>query len=45
MELVTPEGNVVTLGGKLKKDSTGYCLTQLIVGSGRYLRHCDQGLA
>lgn len=33
VELVTPEGDVVTLGGKLKKDSTGYCLTQLIVGS------------
>jgi glycolate oxidase len=33
LELVTPEGDIVTLGGKLKKDSTGYCLTQLIVGS------------
>ncbi len=33
VELVTPEGEIVTLGGKLKKDSTGYCLTQLIVGS------------
>lgn len=33
VELVTPEGDVVTLGGKLKKDSTGYCLTQLIIGS------------
>jgi glycolate oxidase len=33
MEIVTPEGEIVTLGGKLKKDSTGYCLTQLMVGS------------
>ncbi len=33
LEIVTPEGEVVTLGGKLKKDSTGYCLTQLMVGS------------
>ena len=33
IEVVTPEGEIVTLGGKLKKDSTGYCLTQLMVGS------------
>ncbi|HMM19309.1 MAG TPA: FAD-linked oxidase C-terminal domain-containing protein [Selenomonadales bacterium] len=33
VEIVTPEGEIVTLGGKLKKDSTGYCLTQLIIGS------------
>jgi glycolate oxidase len=33
LEIVTPEGDIVTLGGKLKKDSTGYCLTQLIIGS------------
>jgi len=33
LELVTPEGDIVTLGGKLKKDSTGYGLSQLIVGS------------
>ena len=33
IEIVTPEGDIVTLGGKLKKDTTGYCLTQLIVGS------------
>jgi glycolate oxidase len=33
LELVTPEGEIVTLGGKLKKDSTGYGLTYLIIGS------------
>ena len=33
VEIVTPEGDIVTLGGKLKKDSTGYCLTQLLIGS------------
>ena len=33
LEIVTPEGEVVTLGGKLKKDSTGYGLTQLMIGS------------
>jgi len=33
VELVTPEGEVVTLGGKLKKDSTGYALYQLIIGA------------
>lgn len=33
VELVTPQGEIVTLGGKLRKDSTGYNLTQLIVGS------------
>lgn len=33
LEVVTPEGEIVTLGGKLKKDSTGYCLTQLMIGS------------
>jgi len=33
LEIVTPEGEIVTLGGKLKKDSTGYGLTQLMVGS------------
>ena len=33
LEVVTPEGEVVTLGGKLKKDSTGYSLTQLMIGS------------
>lgn len=33
LDLVTAEGEIVTLGGKTKKDSTGYNLTQLIVGS------------
>lgn len=33
LEIVTPEGEIVTLGGKLKKDSTGYGLTQLMIGS------------
>jgi len=33
LELVTPTGEVVWLGGKLSKDVTGYDLTHLIVGS------------
>jgi glycolate oxidase len=33
MELVTPEGEVVMLGGKNVKDVTGYDLKKLIVGS------------
>lgn len=33
VEVVTPEGAIVILGGKLKKDSTGYCLCQLMIGS------------
>ena len=33
VELVTPTGEVVWLGGKLSKDVTGYDLTHLIVGS------------
>lgn len=33
MELVTPLGDVVKLGGKLTKDVTGYDLKQLVVGS------------
>jgi len=33
LELVTPKGDVVNLGGKLSKDVTGYDLKQLIVGS------------
>ena len=33
MELVTPEGDIVRLGGKLSKDVTGYDLKSLIIGS------------
>lgn len=33
LELVTPTGEIVQLGGKLSKDVTGYDLKQLIVGS------------
>ncbi len=33
LELVTPTGDVVWLGGKLAKDVTGYDLTHLIIGS------------
>ncbi len=33
LELVTPSGDVVWLGGKLAKDVSGYDLKQLIIGS------------
>ncbi len=33
LEVVTPEGDIVQLGGKLVKDVTGYDLKQLIIGS------------
>ena len=33
LELVTPTGDAVWLGGKLAKDVTGYDLTHLVVGS------------
>ena len=33
MEVVNPLGNIVTLGARLQKQSTGYCLDQLIIGS------------
>lgn len=33
VEIVTAEGEIVTLGGKLKKDSSGYNLFHLIIGS------------
>ena len=33
LEIVTPEGDVVQLGGKLVKDVTGYDIKQLIIGS------------
>ena len=33
IEAVTPTGDIVNLGARLKKKSTGYCLEQLIMGS------------
>ena len=33
IEVVTPQGEIVELGSRLKKCSTGYCLDQLIMGS------------
>ncbi len=33
IRLVTPQGDVVTLGGKLVKDVSGYDLTHLVVGA------------
>jgi len=33
VEVVTPQGDIVTLGNRLKKCSTGYCLDQLVIGS------------
>jgi glycolate oxidase len=33
MELVTPAGDIVWLGGKLSKDVSGYDLKQLVIGS------------
>jgi len=33
IEVVTPQGEIVTLGARLKKKSTGYNLEQLIIGS------------
>ena len=33
MEVVTPSGEVVTLGGQLRKNATGYMLMHLFVGS------------
>ena len=33
VEVVTPTGEIVNLGARLKKKSTGYCLEQLIMGS------------
>lgn len=33
VEVVNPLGNIVTLGARLQKQSTGYCLDQLIIGS------------
>ncbi|BBB89607.1 MAG TPA: FAD-binding oxidoreductase [Methylomusa anaerophila] len=33
LEVVTPQGEIVTLGGRLKKNATGYGLVRLIIGS------------
>ena len=33
VEVVTPTGDIVTLGSTLKKNSPGYCLEQLVMGS------------
>jgi len=33
LEVVTPRGNILSLGGKLIKNSTGYNLLQLMIGS------------
>lgn len=33
IDVVTPEGDLVTLGARLSKNSTGYALEQLIMGS------------
>ena len=33
VEVVTPTGEIVELGSRLKKCSTGYCLEQLVMGS------------
>ncbi|HWR06865.1 FAD-binding oxidoreductase [Sporomusa sp.] len=33
LEVVTPQGEIVILGGRLKKNSTGYGLVKLIAGS------------
>lgn len=33
IDVVTPEGDIVTLGARLSKSTTGYCLEQLVMGS------------
>ncbi len=33
LELVTPTGEIVEVGSRLKKCSTGYCMEQLVMGS------------
>ncbi|MDY6030030.1 MAG: FAD-binding oxidoreductase [Acidaminococcaceae bacterium] len=33
VEMVTPTGEIVELGARLKKCSTGYCMEQLVIGS------------
>lgn len=32
-KMVTPTGEIVSIGGRLKKCSTGYCMEQLVIGS------------
>lgn len=33
IQIVNPLGNIVNLGARLQKQSTGYCLDQLVIGS------------
>lgn len=33
MEVVTPQGDIVTLGGKIRKNTTGYSLMHLMIGA------------
>lgn len=33
IEIVNPTGKIVTLGARLKKQTTGYCMDQLVIGS------------
>lgn len=33
IEVVTPTGEIINLGARLQKQSTGYCLDQLVIGS------------
>ncbi|MDO4178818.1 MAG: FAD-binding oxidoreductase [Phascolarctobacterium sp.] len=33
IEIVNPQGKIVNLGARLKKQTTGYCLDQLVIGS------------
>jgi len=33
VEVVNPTGKIVNLGARLKKQSTGYCMEQLVIGS------------
>ena len=33
IEVVNPTGNIVQLGARLQKQTTGYCLDQLVIGS------------
>ena len=42
LEMVTPTGEIVEVGSRLKKCSTGYCMEQLVMGSEGTL-HYHQG--